>query len=143
MDRNRPFNHKHQWRRVILEKLIVAQLVQKELLKFITAMDYLLGLLYSQQPVTGIYPEPPESHPHPYSLFSRILVLIIIIIIIIIIRVPARQIREFYTFIVSRALRHSLSTRCVIAANDISRFSEFFGKNIASFEDTFSIRECV
>jgi hypothetical protein len=38
------------------------------------------------------------------------------------IRAPVRQIREFSTFSVSKALSHSLSARCVIAANDICKF---------------------
>jgi hypothetical protein len=33
------------------------------------------------------------------------------------VRVPTRQIREFYTFNVSGTLRNSPSARCVIAAN--------------------------
>jgi hypothetical protein len=57
------------------------------------------------------------------------------------IHVPTRQIREFSTFSVSSELRNSLSARCVIAANEICRFLDFFGKNIISFEDTFSILE--
>jgi hypothetical protein len=59
------------------------------------------------------------------------------------IRVPTKQIKEFSTFSVSGALRHSPSARCVIAANDICRFLDIFGKNIGSFEDTFSILEGV
>jgi hypothetical protein len=59
------------------------------------------------------------------------------------IRVPTRQIREFPTFCVSSALRHTPSARCVIAANDICRFLGIFSKNIVSFEDTFSLRESV
>jgi hypothetical protein len=57
------------------------------------------------------------------------------------IRVPTRQIREFSTFSVSSALRNSPSARCVIAANEICRFLDIFGKNIVSFEDTFSMLE--
>jgi hypothetical protein len=57
------------------------------------------------------------------------------------IRVPTRQIRDFSTFSVSSALRSSPSPRCVIAANEICRFLDIFGKNIVSFEDTFSILE--
>jgi hypothetical protein len=38
------------------------------------------------------------------------------------IRVPTRQIREFSTFSVSSALKHSPSARCVIAANDVCRY---------------------
>jgi hypothetical protein len=34
-----------------------------------------------------------------------------------------------------------LSARRVIAANEICRFLDIFGKNIVSFEDTFSILE--
>jgi hypothetical protein len=45
----------------------------------------------------------------------------------------------FSTFSVSCALRHSPSARCVIAAN----YMQIFGKNNASFEDTFSISESV
>jgi hypothetical protein len=60
------------------------------------------------------------------------------------IRVPTRQIRELSTFILSSALRHSPSARCVIAANDIS-FCRFFwiflAKTMSPLEDTFSIRE--
>jgi hypothetical protein len=59
------------------------------------------------------------------------------------IRVPTRQIREFSTFSESSALRHSPSARCVIAANEICRFLDIFGKKIVSFEDTFSILEGV
>jgi hypothetical protein len=59
------------------------------------------------------------------------------------IRVPARQIREFRTFSVSSALRHSPSTRCAIAANDICRSVDVFSKNIVSFEDNISVRESV
>jgi hypothetical protein len=57
------------------------------------------------------------------------------------IRVPTRQRKEFSTFSVSNALRHSTSARCVIAANEICRFLDIFGKTIVSFEDTFSILE--
>jgi hypothetical protein len=53
--------------------------------------------------------------------------------------VPTRQIREFSTFSVNSALRHSPSARCVIAVNYICRFLDIFSKNIFSFEDTFSI----
>jgi hypothetical protein len=59
------------------------------------------------------------------------------------IRVPTGQIREFSIFSVSIALRHSPSARCVIAANDTSRFLDIFSKNIISFEDTFSKGESV
>jgi hypothetical protein len=55
--------------------------------------------------------------------------------------VATRQIRAFYTFSVSSALRNSPSARCVIAANEICRFLDIFGKNTVSFEDTFSILE--
>jgi hypothetical protein len=44
------------------------------------------------------------------------------------IRGPTRQIKEFSTFIVSHALGHSPSARCVIAANDICRYLGIFGK---------------
>jgi hypothetical protein len=57
------------------------------------------------------------------------------------IRVSTRQIRKFSTFSVSSALRNSPSGRCVIAANEICRFLDIFGKNIVSFKDTFSILE--
>jgi hypothetical protein len=43
--------------------------------------------------------------------------------------------------IIIEALRNSPSARCVIAANEICRFLDIFGKNIVSFEDTFSILE--
>jgi hypothetical protein len=55
------------------------------------------------------------------------------------IRVPTRQLRELYSFSVSSALRNSPSARCVIAANEICRFLDIFGKNIVSFEDPFLI----
>jgi hypothetical protein len=42
------------------------------------------------------------------------------------IRVPTRKIRECSTFSVSSALRHSPSSRRVIAANDICRFFGHF-----------------
>jgi hypothetical protein len=58
------------------------------------------------------------------------------------IRMPTGQIREFSTFSVSCALRHSPSARCGIAANDIQIFG-YFWQNTVSFEDTFSIRESV
>jgi hypothetical protein len=57
------------------------------------------------------------------------------------IRVFIRQIREFYTFNVSSALINSPSARCIIAANEICRFLDIFGKNNVCFEDTFSILE--
>jgi hypothetical protein len=47
------------------------------------------------------------------------------------IRVPTRQIREFSTFSVSSALRHSPSARSVIAANDM-QILDIIGKNIAT-----------
>jgi hypothetical protein len=59
------------------------------------------------------------------------------------IRVPTRQIRECSTFSVNSVQRHIPSARCVIAANDICRFLDIFGKNDVSFEDIFSIRESV
>jgi hypothetical protein len=59
------------------------------------------------------------------------------------IRVPTRQIRELYTFSMSSALRNSPSARCAIAAKEICRFLDIFGKNIVSFEDTFSTLEGV
>jgi hypothetical protein len=57
------------------------------------------------------------------------------------IRVPIRQIRDFSTFNVSSALKHSPSVRCASAANDVCRFLDIFGKDIVSFEDTFCVRE--
>jgi hypothetical protein len=48
-------------------------------------------------------------------------------------RLPTRQIREFYTFSVSSALRNSPSARRVIATNEICRLLDIFGKNIVSF----------
>jgi hypothetical protein len=48
-----------------------------------------------------------------------------------VIRVPTRQIREFYTFNVSSALRNSPSARCGIAANEICRFFYIFGKKLS------------
>jgi hypothetical protein len=59
------------------------------------------------------------------------------------IRVPTRQIRDFSTFSVSSALRHSPSVRCASASNDICRLLDIlvFGKDTVSFEDTFSVRE--
>jgi len=47
--------------RVLLEKLIVAQLV-KEFPPFTQAES---SLPYSQEPATGPYPEPDASSPHP------------------------------------------------------------------------------
>jgi hypothetical protein len=58
-------------------------------------------------------------------------------------RVPARQVREFCTFSVNSARRHSPSARCVIAANDVCKSLELFGINIVSHEGTFSIREMI
>jgi hypothetical protein len=55
--------------------------------------------------------------------------------------VPTRQIRDFSTFSVSSALRHSPSVRCDSAANDICRLLYIFGKDTVSFEDTFCVRE--
>jgi hypothetical protein len=49
------------------------------------------------------------------------------------IRVPTRQIREFSTFSVSSALRNSPSAMCVIAANEICRFLDIFGKKHCLF----------
>jgi hypothetical protein len=57
------------------------------------------------------------------------------------IRVPTRQIRDFSTFIVSSALRHSPSIRCASAANDICRLLDIFGKATVSCEDNFCVRE--
>jgi hypothetical protein len=47
------------------------------------------------------------------------------------IRVPIRQIRDFSTFNVNSALRHSPSARCASAANDICRFLDIFGKDMS------------
>jgi hypothetical protein len=57
------------------------------------------------------------------------------------IRVPTRQIRDFSTFSVSSALRHSPSAMCATAANDICRLLDIFLKDTVSFEDTFCVRE--
>jgi hypothetical protein len=57
------------------------------------------------------------------------------------IRVPTRQIREYFTFSVSSALRNSPSARWVIAANEIFRFFDICAKKIVSFENTFFILE--
>jgi hypothetical protein len=57
------------------------------------------------------------------------------------IRVPTRQIRDFSTFSVSSALRHSPSVRCASAANDICSLLDIFGKDTVSFKDTFRVRE--
>jgi hypothetical protein len=48
------------------------------------------------------------------------------------IRVSTRQIREFSTFSVSSALKHSPSARCVIAANDVCRYLDVFHKTIST-----------
>jgi hypothetical protein len=56
------------------------------------------------------------------------------------IRVPTRKIRDFSTFSVSNALRHSPSVRCTSAANDICRLLDI-GKDTVSFEGTFCVRE--
>jgi hypothetical protein len=53
------------------------------------------------------------------------------------IRVPTRQIREFSTFSVSNALKHSPSAMCVIAANYVCRYLDIFHKNNIYFKDTF------
>jgi hypothetical protein len=57
------------------------------------------------------------------------------------IRVPTRQIRDFSTFSVSSALRHSPSVTCASAANDICRLLDIFDKDTVSFEDNFCVRE--
>jgi hypothetical protein len=59
------------------------------------------------------------------------------------IRVPTRQIREFSTFSVSSALKHSPSARCVIAASDVCRYLDIFHKNNIYFKDTVSERVTV
>jgi hypothetical protein len=59
----------------------------------------------------------------------------------VVIRVPTRQIRDFSTFSVSSAMRHSPSVRCASAANDIYRLLDIFGKDTVSFEDIFCVRE--
>jgi hypothetical protein len=48
------------------------------------------------------------------------------------IRVPTRQVREFYIFSLSSALCHSPSARCVVA-NDICKFVGVFGKKRCLF----------
>jgi hypothetical protein len=48
--------------------------------------------------------------------------------------VPTGQEREFSTFSMSSALRHSSSAQCAIAANEIHGFLDIFSKNIFSFE---------
>jgi hypothetical protein len=47
------------------------------------------------------------------------------------IHVSTRQIREFSTFNMSSALRHSPSATCVIAANDIADFWTFLAKTLS------------
>jgi hypothetical protein len=59
------------------------------------------------------------------------------------IHVPTRQIREFYTFSVNSALRHSPSAKCVIAANDICRYLDVFSRKNVAIEYTFSTRGSV
>jgi hypothetical protein len=46
--------------------------------------------------------------------------------------VPTRQIREFPTFSMSSALRHSPPARCTIETNDVSRFLAIFSKKTLS-----------
>jgi hypothetical protein len=45
------------------------------------------------------------------------------------IHVPTRQIREFSTFSMSSALRHSTSAGYVTAANDMQIFGHFWQKH--------------
>jgi hypothetical protein len=47
------------------------------------------------------------------------------------IRGPTRKMKEFFTFSVSSALRHSPSARCVIAANDMQIFGHFWQKKLS------------
>jgi hypothetical protein len=51
--------------------------------------------------------------------------------------VLARRMREFYTFIMSSALRHSPATRCYSTANYMRGFLPIFSKNIVTFEYAF------
>jgi hypothetical protein len=55
------------------------------------------------------------------------------------ISVPTRQIKEFYTFSVSSALRNIVLQLGVSLLQ--MKFLDIFGKNIVSFEDTVSILE--
>jgi hypothetical protein len=57
------------------------------------------------------------------------------------IRLPTRQIREFSTFSVSSALKHSPSARCVIAANDVCRYLDIFQKKTISTLRILSLNE--
>jgi hypothetical protein len=59
------------------------------------------------------------------------------------IRVPTRQIREFYTFNVSSALKHSPSSGASLLLMTFSDILTFSKKNYIYFEDTFSERETV
>jgi hypothetical protein len=60
------------------------------------------------------------------------------------IRVLTRQIREFSTFSVSSALKHTPSARCVIAANGVCRYMDIFHKNNIYFQGTFFwMRNCL
>jgi hypothetical protein len=59
------------------------------------------------------------------------------------IRVLTRQIRYVSTFSVISALRHSPSTRCAIAANDVCKFSKIFNKKPVSAEEIFSVERII
>jgi hypothetical protein len=80
-----------------------------------------------------------EQHRFRGLLFC--IIIIIVVVVVVVIRVPTRQIREFSTFSVSSALKHSPSARCVIAAKDVCRYLDIFHKNNIYFKDTFSERE--
>jgi hypothetical protein len=58
------------------------------------------------------------------------------------IRVPTRQIRDFSTFSVSSALRHSPSVRCASAANDYVDFWIYLAKTLSPLR-TLSVLEKV
>jgi hypothetical protein len=59
------------------------------------------------------------------------------------IRVPTRQIREFYTFSVSSAVRHSPSARCIIAANDMQIFRHFWQKHCLLSGHFLDTKKCL